>query len=74
MLVHEGRQGVSMTDMTRTVKEKYARLIAEGTFPIPRWGTPEDVAGAVSALCSDQFLYTTGNYIDIDGGFHIKRL
>ena len=51
-----------------------SRLIAEGTFPIPRWGTPEDVAGAVSALCSDQFLYTTGNYIDIDGGFHIKRL
>ena len=63
-----------ITYMTSTVKEKYDRLIAEGTFPIPRWGTPEDVAGAISALCSDQFLYTTGNYIDIDGGFHIKRL
>ena len=74
ILVHEVRPGVIMTDMTSTVKEKYDRLIAEGTFPIPRWGTPEDVAGAVSALCSDQFLYTTGNYIDIDGGFHIKRL
>ena len=74
ILVHEVRPGVIMTDMTSTVKEKYDRLIAEGTFPIPRWGTPEDVAGAISALCSDQFLYTTGNYIDIDGGFHIKRL
>ena len=74
ILVHEVRPGVIMTDMTSTVKEKYDRLIVEGTFPIPRWGTPEDVAGAVSALCSDQFLYTTGNYIDIDGGFHIKRL
>ena len=64
-----GDKAVSYTHL-----EKYDRLIAEGTFPIPRWGTPEDVAGAVSALCSDQFLYTTGNYIDIDGGFHIKRL
>ena len=47
ILVHEVRPGVIMTDMTSTVKEKYDRLIAEGTFPIPRWGTPEDVAGAV---------------------------
>ena len=37
-------------------------------------GTPQDVAGAVSALCSDKFQYTTGNYIDVDGGFHIQRL
>jgi hypothetical protein len=29
---------------------------------------------AVSAFCSDKFLYTTGNYIDVDGGFHIKKL
>ena len=32
------------------------------------------VAVAVSALVGDQFLYTTGNYMDVDGGFHIKRL
>ncbi|MBQ4281706.1 MAG: SDR family oxidoreductase, partial [Spirochaetales bacterium] len=35
---------------------------------------PEDVANAVSALASDKFMYTTGNYIDVDGGFHIRRL
>ena len=45
-----------------------------GTFPIARWGTPQDVADAVSVLCGDRFLYTTGNYIDVDGGFHIPRL
>lgn len=74
ILVHEVRPGVIATDMTSSVQEKYDGLIGSGLFPIARWGTPEDVAGAVSALCSDKFLYTTGNYIDVDGGFHIKRL
>ncbi len=74
ILVHEVRPGVIDTDMTSTVHEKYNKLIDEGAFPISRWGKPEDVANAVSALASDKFLYTTGNYIDVDGGFHIKRL
>lgn len=56
------------------VQGKYDALIEKGTFPIARWGTPEDVAGAVSLLCSDRLRYTTGNYIDVDGGFHIQRL
>lgn len=74
ILVNEVRPGVIATDMTATVKEKYDALLADGVFPISRWGTAEDIAGVISALCSDKFLYTTGNYIDIDGGFHIKRL
>ena len=74
ILVHAVRPGVIATDMTSAVQAKYDRLIEDGLFPIARWGTPEDVAGAVSALVSDKFLYTTGNYIDVDGGFHIKRL
>ncbi len=74
ILVHEVRPGVIDTDMTSTVHDKYNKLIDEGAFPISRWGKPEDVANAVSALASDKFLYTTGNYIDVDGGFHIKRL
>ena len=74
ILVHEVRPGVIATDMTSTVRGKYDKLIEEGLFPIARWGTPEDVANAVSALVSEKFLYTTGNYIDVDGGFHIKRL
>ncbi len=74
ILVHEVRPGVIKTDMTSAVQEKYDALIRDGVFPIGRWGLPQDVADAVSAFCSDQFLYTTGNYVDIDGGFHIKRL
>ena len=74
ILVHEVRPGVIATDMTSTVVEKYDKLIENGVFPIARWGKPEDVAGAVSALVSDKFMYTTGNFIDVDGGFHIRRL
>ena len=74
ILVHEVRPGVIATDMTSKVQEKYDKLIAQGAFPIARWGTPQDVANAVSLLCSDKLQYTTGNYIDVDGGFHIARL
>lgn len=74
IIVNEVRPGVIATDMTTAVQEKYDAMFAAGEFPIARWGTPEDIAGAVSALCSDKFLYTTGNYLDIDGGFHIRKL
>ena len=74
ILVHEIRPGVIATDMTSSVQEKYQRMFDNGVFPIARWGRPEDVAMAVSAFAGDNFLYTTGNYIDVDGGFHIQRL
>lgn len=74
ILVHEIRPGVIDTDMTGTVHEKYDKLIAAGEFPIARWGKPQDIANAVSLLISDKLMYTTGNYIDVDGGFHIRRL
>lgn len=72
--VYEIRPGVIETDMTKVVHKKYSDLIEQGVFPIARWGTPQDIADAVSAFCSEKFIYSTGNYIDIDGGFHIKKL
>ena len=74
IMVHEVRPGVIDTDMTKVVHDKYTRLIAEGQFPIARWGQPEDVASVVSCLCDDRFIYSTGNYVDVDGGFHIRKL
>lgn len=74
IVVNEVRPGVIATDMTSVVTEKYDKMIADGVFPIARWGKPEDVAEMVCLFCSDRVLYTTGNYIDVDGGFHIKRL
>ena len=72
--VYEIRPGVIDTDMTKVVHKKYSDLIEQGVFPIARWGTPDDIGGAVSAFCTDKFIYSTGNYIDLDGGFHIKKL
>lgn len=74
IMVHEVRPGVIDTDMTKVVHEKYSKMIEDGLFPIKRWGYPEDIADVVSLMCSDRFIYTTGNYIDVDGGFHIKRM
>ena len=72
--VYEIRPGIIRTDMTAKVVEKYDRLITEGVFPIERWGYPEDVAKAVSAFASGAFPYSTGEIINVDGGFHLQRL
>ena len=72
--VFEVCPGVIATDMTGPVKEKYDHLIADGLSPIRRWGQPEDVAKAVAALVSDFFPFSTGERINVDGGFHIRRL
>jgi NAD(P)-dependent dehydrogenase (short-subunit alcohol dehydrogenase family) len=66
--------GVIESDMTAPVREKYDRLIAEGLWPIRRWGQPEDVARAVAAVVADHFSFSTGERINVDGGFHIRRL
>ena len=72
--VYEIRPGVIDTDMTKVVHKKYSDLIEKGAFPIARWGTPQDIADAVSVLVSGKLSYCTGNYLDLDGGFHIARL
>jgi NAD(P)-dependent dehydrogenase (short-subunit alcohol dehydrogenase family) len=74
ILVYEIRPGVIETDMTRVVHKKYSDLIDAGVFPIARWGQPEAIGRVVRACCDDKFIYPTGNYVDVDGGFHIKRL
>ena len=56
------------------MKVNYNLFIQQFVFTIERRGFPEDVAKAVRAFCSDDFCYTTGNSIDVDGGFHIRRL
>lgn len=72
--VNEVRPGIIATDMTAKVKEKYDGLIDGGLLPLARWGEPEDIADAVYALCSGALPYVTGQSIDVDGGFHLRRL
>lgn len=72
--VFEIRPGVIATDMTGPVKEKYDRLIAEGLTPIRRWGQPADVGRAVAAIAEDLLPFSTGEVLNVDGGFHLRTL
>jgi 2-hydroxycyclohexanecarboxyl-CoA dehydrogenase len=40
-------------------------------IPIPRPGTPEDIAGACEFLCSDSASYITGQAINVNGGTYM---
>lgn len=72
--VNEIRPGIIATGMTDNVKAKYDALIGNGLLPIKRWGKPEDIASAVWTLVNGSLPYVTGQSLDVDGGFHIRRL
>ena len=72
--VYEIRPGVISTDMTAPVMEKYKKLINEDLTPIKRWGAPEEIGKAVAAIAQDFFPFSTGEVINVDGGFHLRRL
>ena len=73
--VYEIRPGIIKTDLTAGVKEKYDRLILEeGITPIRRWGLPDDIGRAVIAIAQGLLPFSTGEVINVDGGFHISRL
>ena len=73
--VYEIRPGIVATDLTSVVKDKYDRMILdEGLTPIKRWGTPDDIGKAVLAIAEGLFPFSTGEVINVDGGFHLHRL
>jgi NAD(P)-dependent dehydrogenase (short-subunit alcohol dehydrogenase family) len=72
--VYEIRPGVIETDMTAGVRERYDRLIREGLTPIRRWGQAEDVGRAVAAVAAGALPFSTGEVINVDGGFHLRIL
>lgn len=59
--------GFIKTDMTDAMApEAVAKLSAQ--IPLARFGTPEDIAGAVAFLASDHAAYVTGQVLTVDGG------
>lgn len=72
--VYEIRPGIIATDMTAGVKERYDRLIEGGLTPIHRWGQPADIASAVAVCAQGKLGFSTGEVINVDGGFHLRTL
>ncbi len=59
--------GFIETDMTAAMTEG-AKTAAKGSIPMGRLGAPEDVAGAVAFLASEEAAYITGQVLAVDGG------
>lgn len=72
--VYEIRPGIIKTDLTSGVTGKYDKLIEDGLTPIKRWGLPDDIGRAVAAIAQDYLPFSTGEIINVDGGFHMHRL
>ncbi len=72
--VYEIRPGVTRTDMTAGVQEKYDKLIAEGLCVQKRWGEPKDSGKVAAALARGDLPYSTGQVIMVDGGLTLQRL
>ncbi|MBV8781434.1 MAG: 3-ketoacyl-ACP reductase, partial [Phycisphaerae bacterium] len=72
--VFEVRPGIIATDMTSGVKGKYDALIEGGLLLDKRWGKPEDIGKAVSALARGDVPYAPGQVLVLDGGLTLPRL
>lgn len=72
--VFEIRPGIIRTDMIAAVESVYQDKIANGLLPQRRIGLPGDVALAVRAIASGLLDYSTGQVLNVDGGFHLRTL
>ncbi|MDX9928772.1 MAG: 3-ketoacyl-ACP reductase [Bacteroidales bacterium] len=72
--VYEVRPGITRTDMTSRVAEKYDKLIEEGLIPQGRWGLPEDIARGVASIAGGDWSFSTGMIFEISGGMNIRSL
>lgn len=62
--------GYIVTDMTRSLSEEIQDAIKQ-EIPLGTLGTPEDVAGAVAYLVSDDGRYVTGQVLHVNGGMYM---
>lgn len=75
ILVNAIAPGVIETPMTaRRIEEDrwYGTVMVEAT-PVPYNGTPDDIAGVVAFLCSDDARFIAGEVITVDGGWLATR-
>jgi 3-oxoacyl-[acyl-carrier protein] reductase len=55
------------------LQDENARRLLETSFPLRKIGTPEDISGTVSYLCSSDAKWVTGSVITVDGGISAKQ-
>jgi NAD(P)-dependent dehydrogenase (short-subunit alcohol dehydrogenase family) len=72
--VFEVRPGVIRTDMIAAVESAYDERIANGLLPQRRMGEPSDIARAIRAIADGLLDYSTGQVLNVDGGFHLRSL
>jgi len=72
--VFEIRPGIIRTDMIAAVEKLYEERIAAGLLPQRRMGEARDVALAVRAIADGLLDYSTGQVLNVDGGFHLRSL
>ncbi len=72
--VYELRTGIISAGALDSAHAKYDDLISQGLTPLRRWGRPEDVSRAITAIAQDLLPFSTGEVINVDGGFHLRRL
>ena len=66
--------GIIRTDMIAKVEKVYDEKIAAGLLPQRRMGEGSDVANAVRAIADGLLDYSTGQVLNVDGGFHLRSL
>ena len=72
--VFEIRPGIIRTDMIAKVEQVYEEKIAAGLLPQRRMGEGCDVAKAVRAIADGMLDYSTGQILNVDGGFSLRSL
>lgn len=72
--VFEIRPGIIRTDMISAVESVYDEKIRGGLLPQRRMGEGSDIANAVRAVAAGLLDYSTGQVLNVDGGFHLRSL
>jgi len=62
--------GFIRTKMVEAIPDDVKEKILSGV-PLHRFGEPEEVAGVIRFLASDEASYITGSVVRIDGGTHL---
>jgi NAD(P)-dependent dehydrogenase (short-subunit alcohol dehydrogenase family) len=67
--------GFILTEMSKRnldTKPWFRQVMVDAT-PVPRMGTPDDIAGAALFLVSDDASFVTGHTLAVDGGWSVAR-